>query len=232
MQYVASTMKIHNDPQRSEAWFSRRIGIPTASRFDRIITPQGKRSGQARKYMYELAYERISGKSAARDLSNVPHIAYGIANEARAVEAFEAHTGLATDPVGFITDDREAIGCSPDRVISNTRQALEIKCPTGPVMCGYLIDGVEESYRAQLQGQILIGGFDLVHFYAWSEELPPYYTKVVPDRSFIEALAQYLDEFNRELMLGVTHIRDLRGWPSNSVFPEDDPDLRGTAKTP
>lgn len=222
-------MKIHNDPQRSEAWYSRRRGIPTASNFDRIILASGKRSGQAKKYMYELAYEQISGKSTTRDLSNVPHIRHGIDNEDTAVAAFERHTGLKTGPVGFITNSAETVGCSPDRIIlGGGAEALEIKCPTGPVMCGYLIDGMEDAYKAQTQGQMLLGGFRVIHFFAWSPDLPPFYTTLHPDPDFMGLLEKYLGEFVAELAKGVAHIRTLGHWPSNapSAFPDDDgPDV-------
>lgn len=221
-------MKIHNDPQRSEAWFSRRRGIPTASQFDRIITPQGKPSGQAKKYMYELAYERLCKTLVQKDLSNIAHVQHGIVHEADAVRDFEKVTGLRTAPIGFITDDRESMGCSPDRVIVDLdirwTAAVEIKCPTGPVHVGYLIDGLD-NYKAQIQGQMMIGGFQSIHFYSWHPELPPYYKIVTQDLEFQILLSKYLDEFNAELRRGVTYVRSLGHWPSNapSVFP-DDPD--------
>lgn len=218
-------MKIHNIRQRSAEWQALRVGIPTASDFDRIITPQGKRSGQARKYMHQLAYERIVEKPFNRDLSNVPHIQYGIVNEDRAVQAFEQQTGLKTAAVGFITNDLGTVGCSPDRCILDTREALEIKCPQGPTLCGYHIDGMADAYMAQIQGQMLIGGFRRIHFYAWSAELPPYYKLVDPDPDFIAALDRYLAEFITELAEGVALLRRLGHWPRNapSVFP-DEPD--------
>lgn len=217
-------MKIHNDPQRSELWYSRRRGIPTASQFDRIILPSGKRSGQAKKYMYELAYERLTGKSAARDLSNVPHVKFGVNHEATAVAAFEHFTKLKTSPVGFLTDDEETMGASPDRIILGKHEALEVKCPTGPTQAGYLIDEMQDAYKAQIQGQILIGGFRRVHFFAWSLDLPAYYKIVQPDPDFMKLLAAYLYEFNMELEAGVAHIRSMGHWPSNapSAFPDDD----------
>lgn len=220
-------MKVHNDPQRSEAWFSRRRGIPTASQFHRVILSSGRPSGQARTYMRELAYERLMGKSTSRDLSNVAHIQHGIVSEPLAVAAFEQRTKLKTGPVGFITDDKETMGCSPDRIIvGHDRQALEIKCPTGPVQCGYLMHGLED-YKAQIQGQILIGNFRRVHFFAWSNELPSYHEIIEPDRPFMQLLAKYLADFVNELMMGVELIKNMGCWPSDtpSAFPEpeDDP---------
>lgn len=216
-------MRIHNVQQRSADWHALRVGIPTASNFDRIITPAGKRSGQARKYMHELAYEKLCDKPARRDLSNIAHVKHGIDNEDVAVAAFEKHTGLKTSPIGFITDDAVRVGCSPDRLIT-VGEALEIKCPTGPVHCGYLIDGLEDAYHAQVQGQILIGGFRHVHFFSWHEELPPFHKICMPDPDFLTLLMKYLGEFHNELVKGVALIKALGHWPSNapSAFPEEE----------
>lgn len=216
-------MRIHNVQQRSADWHALRVGIPTASNFDRVILANGRRSGQARKYMHQLAYEQITERLHHRDLSNITHVQHGVDNEDRAVAAFEAQTGLKTTPVGFITDDARTMGCSPDRLIG-VGEALEIKCPTGPVHCGYLIDSLEDAYKAQIQGQILIGEFRRIHFFAWHEELPPYHTIVTPDPEFLTLLRKYLGEFHDELTKGVAHIRALGHWPSNapSVFPEEE----------
>lgn len=218
-------MKIHNDPQRSDAWYARRLGIPTASKFDKIITPQGKRSTSAKPLMYQLAYETISGKLIDRDLSGVARVQHGIISEPIAVEAFENHTGMQTAPVGFITDDSETIGCSPDRIITGRPfEALEIKCPEGYTHCGYLIDGLRDAYKAQIQGQILIGGFKIVHFFSWRPDLPPYYVPVKPDPEFLDNLIKYLAEFTSELAAGIAYIRTLGNWPSNvpSAFPDEE----------
>jgi len=217
-------MIIHNIRQRSAEWHKLRRGIPTASDFDRIILPSGKPSGQAKKFMHQLAYERLLDKDFDRpNLAAVAHVQYGIINEDRAALAFEQLTGLTTTPVGFITDDEASFGCSPDRMIAGQHEALEIKCPTGPVQCGYLMSGLEDAYKAQLQGQILIGSFPMIHFYAWSDELPPFYIQVRPDPDFLLLLLKYLTQFNIELARGVAHIRSLGHWPSNapSVFPDE-----------
>lgn len=219
-------MRVLNFRQRSAEWLAARRGIPTASRFDEIITPQGKRSGAARKYMYELAYERITDRLfERRNLTNIAHVQHGIDNEDTAVQAFEEHTGRKTAPVGFIIDDAGTVGCSPDRLIKGSNSALEIKCPTGPVHVGYLIDGLA-NYKAQIQGQMLIGRFRNIHFFSWHPELPPFYELCEPDPAFIAMLEKYLTEFEIELAAGVAHIRSLGSWPRNapSAFPEPDDD--------
>ena len=220
-------MIIHSDPQRSDAWHKLRRGIPTASDFDRIITPQGKRSGQARTYMCQLAYERLLNKDFSRpNLTTIPHVYHGMSHEDRAVEAFEQMSGYRTDKIGFITDDTQSVGCSPDRLIVGQNAALEVKCPQGHTQIGYLIYGRGDAYEPQIQGQMLIGGYDYVHFFSWTEEFPPYHCIVVPDYKFQTALALYLSEFDAELKRGVELIRKLGSWPRNtpSVFPEEDDD--------
>lgn len=221
-------MRVYNEiRQRSPEWFALRRGIPTTSNFNRIILPNGKRSGQAKKYMHQLAYERLMNVNwEGNDLSNIAAVQRGISLEAKAVEVFQYRTGLETYPVGFITNDSGSVGCSPDRLIVHNNEALEVKVPTGPVMCGYLIDGIEDAYKAQLQGQILIGQFSRVHFFAYSDELPALYAVVEPDRGFLMLLNQYLVEFNQELLAGVQLIRDMGYWPIGipSAFPALEPD--------
>lgn len=222
-------MRIHAIQQRSAEWHALRRGIPTASNFDRIILPTGKRSGQARKYLYQLAYERITERLFERDLSNITHVQHGIDNENTAVGVFETQSGLKTAPVGFITDDDGCVGCSPDRLVSGRNEAVEIKCPQGPTHCGYLIDGLQDAYKAQIQGQMLIGRFRAVHFFSWHPELPPFHQRVEPDDAFQVMLARYLVEFERELIAGVEHIKKFGNWPRNapSVFPENEEEDNG-----
>ena len=59
-------MKIHNVEQRTAAWFDLRCGKPTASSFDKIITPEGTpRNGELReKYLYKLAAEAVLKRPA------------------------------------------------------------------------------------------------------------------------------------------------------------------------
>ena len=48
--------------QGTEEWEALRVGIPSASNFDKILTPKGEPSKQAEKYLYTLAVERVTGK--------------------------------------------------------------------------------------------------------------------------------------------------------------------------
>ena len=52
-----------NCEQGSEAWHQARLGIPTASQFDRIVTASGTASKQATGYLAELLAEHITGQT-------------------------------------------------------------------------------------------------------------------------------------------------------------------------
>ncbi len=55
-------MIISENKQNSDGWYKDRVGIPTASHFADIITTKGEPSKSAKKYMYQLAGERIIGQ--------------------------------------------------------------------------------------------------------------------------------------------------------------------------
>ena len=57
-----SELEIYHDTQGSDEWMSRRMGIPTASCFSKILA---KGEGKTRRaYMYQLAAEIITGEYA------------------------------------------------------------------------------------------------------------------------------------------------------------------------
>ena len=110
-------------------------------------------------------------------------------------------------PGGFVTDDKGRAGCSPDRLLK-TPEACEIKVPSPWVHIGNMLDGPNggardthspDKYKAQVQGQILIGNFHAVHFYSWNPGLPPVYKQTLPDDKFIRQLDILLGLFLEEL---------------------------------
>jgi hypothetical protein len=190
--------------QRSEAWQRVRLRIPTASRFDQIILPNGKPSGKARGYFSEILWQRLTGQSAARDLSRLPAVQYGIAHEDEAAIQFQMIEGKELARIGFCLSDDGRIGCSPDRIIVGANQGVEIKCPEGPTHISNLLAPLAvpvagsdplEKYFAQLQGQILICGFDCVHLFSYRPEAPPFLITSQPDLAFLSKLEGLLRQF-------------------------------------
>jgi hypothetical protein len=104
---------IHNVEQGTDAWVKLRLGIPTASCFDQIITPKtGQLSKSANKYMYLLIAEKLLNRQLT-SLDNLEWIARGKELEPDAAKAYEFIEEVETKPVGFITTDDGLIGASP-----------------------------------------------------------------------------------------------------------------------
>ena len=56
-------MIIDHCEQGSDEWFAAKCGVPSSTKFDKVITTTGKLSKQAEAYMNRLAGERILGRA-------------------------------------------------------------------------------------------------------------------------------------------------------------------------
>ena len=120
-------MKVINCDQRSDAWFSARCGIPTASNFDKIVDAKGNPSRQRQKYLFQLAGERITGK--AEETYQNGAMLRGIEMEDEARKLYELMTGETVVKVGLCVEEGKAIfAASPDGMVGDDG-AIEIKCP-------------------------------------------------------------------------------------------------------
>lgn len=180
--------------QGSAEWYSARLGIPTASNFERIVTPTGKLSAQARKYAYRLSVEKLLNRSLD-DISSLDWVSRGRELEPSAVKLFEFERGVRTRPVGFLLSDDGRFGASPDRLVDGENAGLEIKCCAPQTHFGYLVDGFGLDHFVQAQGQIFVGGFDLVYRYAYHPELPPVLDRTYRDDAFQVQLRSALVSF-------------------------------------
>ena len=58
-------MKTFDFEQYSDEWYKIRLGVPTASGFDKVLTADAKPSKQAKKCLYQLAGEFVCGVAEA-----------------------------------------------------------------------------------------------------------------------------------------------------------------------
>lgn len=188
--------------QRSPEWFAARLGIPTASRFDSIITPvNGDLSKQSDGYLRELLAEWLSGQSAESYSSGWMARGQEVEQEARDFYAFER--GLAVAQVGFVyADGSRSLGCSPDGLIDGDGM-IEIKCPKPSTQIGYLLaGGLPPDYRPQVFGSLLITGRRWCDFLAYCPGLPPILVRVERDEIYIAKMRSALDQFIARLVAG------------------------------
>jgi hypothetical protein len=211
-------MKIHRIEQGTPEWKKVRLGIPTASWFHLLLTPAGKPSEnrERKKYLYRLVAERILQQPMPDSFVNAWMERGSDLEEAAARELVKRlHVDLL--PGGFVTDDTGSMGCSPDRLIG-AHEAVEIKVPSPWVHIGNMLDGPNggardthspDKYKAQVQGQILIGEFRAVHFYSWNPGLPEVYVQTLPDDRYLKALSTQLGLFLEELDYTEDYVRKL-----------------------
>lgn len=191
-------MKIHPDIiQGTDAWLNLRKGMPTASGFDRILTPNGARSTQIGGYIRELIAECFVPEFV--DFPGNRATEWGKSMEPEAREAFVRHTGHEVREVGFITTDDNTAGCSPDGLIVCDGEfvgGLEIKCPYTPkTHIGYILDGVlPAEYKAQVHGSLAVTGLPVWNFWSYYPGLNPFHLEVRPD-AYTRAMAAALKEF-------------------------------------
>lgn len=195
-------MKIYADvEQGSEAWLHLRLGIPTASNFAKIVTPKKcELSKGAVDYALRLVAERLLNATSESSIEN-PWMQRGKDLEPMAVQQYEFTHDAQTVPVGFITTDDGAIGCSPDRlVLGDARVALEVKCPSPHVHLGYLLNGTDDDYKPQVQGQIYVAELDHAELYSFHERMPPALIRNTRDAEYVAKLAAALARFNENLL--------------------------------
>jgi hypothetical protein len=179
--------------QGSPEWFNARLGIPTASQFDRIITNKTmKLSEQSTKYAHQLIAEAWLG--IALDAASSGFMQRGVEMEESAVSFYELKRDTDTETVGFVLRDDRRVGCSPDRFVGENG-LLEIKCPSAAVHVGYLLDAEGIGYRAQCQGQLWLCEREWVDTLSYHPELPPALVRQHRDEEFIAKLAAAVDQF-------------------------------------
>lgn len=180
--------------QGTPEWLQARLGIPTASSFDKIITPTGKPSTQSDAYANTLVAEWLSGESAGADLSGNVWVQRGNELEPEARKFYEMQTDSSVTQVGFVLRDDRLVGCSPDGLVNGG--LMEIKCPAPATHVEYLLQGaLPTKYIPQVQGQMYIAEADWCDFVSYHPNMPPVIFRVERNPKFIAALTDALGEF-------------------------------------
>lgn len=186
----------HDFDQTSEIWEQHRLGIPTASEFKKIITPEGKASTQWKAYTHRLIAEKILKRQVDFAIAGSAWMQRGKELESEAVLDYELQTDTDTTTVGFVTTDDGLFGCSPDRLVGEDG-LLELKCPAPQTQIEYLITGEEDKdYKPQLQGQLYVTGRQWVDIYAYHPELPRIALRVYRDEVYLKILESLLNKVN------------------------------------
>ncbi len=181
-------MRVTEHEQRTEGWFQARLGCPSASSFNKLITSTGRPAATANTYINELIAEKVTGKQASTFVSEA--MQRGIDLEPLAVEVYELVSGEKVSEIGFCKHDTLEAGASPDGLLSAGDGVLEIKCPMANTMVSYLRDGnkLPSKYVAQVQGQMWITGAKWADFLAYHPDFTLLLVRVERDDDFIAKL--------------------------------------------
>jgi putative phage-type endonuclease len=141
--------------QRTDDWFSARLGKVTASSLHKVLARTKTGYGADRgNYLTQLVLERVTGTKAEGFTSAA--MQWGIDQEPFARAAYEAHRGVLVDEVGFMPHPIiEMSGASPDGLVGDNGM-VEIKCPDSKTAleCWLSDNPVESKYFAQMQWQM------------------------------------------------------------------------------
>lgn len=205
-------MIVHDCIQGTPEWTALRSGIPTASQFDRIVTPKGNPCGAktSEKYRHELIAERIMGHPITDFTSR--WMDRGSQTEAEAVNFYEFTRDLPSVKVGFITNDSETVGASPDRLVGD-KGLLEIKVPSDGVHVSYLMQSgnAYDEYKVQTQGQMWIAEREWNDLLSYHPEMPEALYRIERDEKFISIMADLVGTFSAALEQDFALCLD-RGW--------------------
>ncbi len=188
-----------NCEQLSDEWFQARAGNIGASSFDKVLSPTGKPSAQAKKLMYTLAIETITGTKESSYQSAA--MERGMELEADARQLYELINGVEVQQVGLCyPDEGRHFHASPDGIMPDLKRGLEIKCPVASTHAEYLIKGtLPTKYIPQVQGSMLVTGYDEWSFMSFYPAVKPLIITIKRDPEYIKLLGSALYKFVGEL---------------------------------
>ena len=158
--------------QRSDEWFTARLGCVTASRTADVMakTKSGYSASRA-NYMAQLITERLTETKA--DGFSSAAMQWGTETEPQARAAYELMTGEDVIEDGFVKHPTiEGFGASPDGLVGSDG-LVEIKCPNSATHIDTLLSQkVPAKYMTQMQVQMMCCGREWCDFVSFDPRLP------------------------------------------------------------
>ena len=180
-------MRIIESVQGTPEWLQSRLGCPSGSNFDKLITATGKPSTQAEGYINQLIAELLTGETTY--VKTTEWMARGTELEPMARDYYTLASGNEVTEVGFCKHDRLEAGVSPDGLVGSDG-LIEIKCPSPQRHVEYLRAGkLPTTYKQQVQGQMWITDRPWCDFVSYHESMPALIVRVERDQEYIDLLA-------------------------------------------
>jgi len=189
--------------QRTEEWFSARLGKVTASRVADVLAKiKSGESASRKNYKMELVVQRLTGKPQ-ESFTNAA-MEWGTEQEPFARMAYEAHTSTFVKEEGFVDHPTiEGFGCSPDGIVGDG--LIEIKCPNTANHIETVLDNKAPSkYIPQMQCQMACTGAKWCDFVSFDprvpEDLQLLVVRVERDQEYIDSMEVEVKQFLSEVL--------------------------------
>lgn len=182
---------IRDIEQGSEDWLKLRLGVATASNFDKVITSGGKESATLPKYALELATQCLISEPEPTYKNEA--MQRGNDLEPLARDAYQEETFSIVETVTMFKSDCGNFGFSPDGLVGDDG-IIEIKCPQATTHAKYLLDNkMPTDYWQQVQGGLWVSEkkwCDFVSFHPNFKEKNLFIVRVERDEAYIAELAK------------------------------------------
>jgi putative phage-type endonuclease len=200
---------IRNIEQGSDEWLKLRLGVATASNFDKIITTTGKESESLKKYALQLATELMLETPEPSFKNDV--MARGNELESLARDAYQEQTFNVVEQITMFKSDCGNFGYSPDGIVGDGG-LVEIKCPLAITHFKYLLDNkMPTDYWQQVQGGLWVSQrkwIDFVSFNSYFKDKKLFIVRVERDEEYIAKLAELA---NKVILIRDEYLNKLEG---------------------
>jgi putative phage-type endonuclease len=202
--------------QRTDDWFTARLGKVTASSLYKVLAKTKTGYGADRgNYMTQLVLERVTGTKA--DSYTNAAMQWGIDQEPFARAAYEASRGVMVDEVGFIPHPTiAAAGASPDGLVGDDGM-VEIKCPDSKTAleCWLAENPVESKYFAQMQWQMRCADRSWCDYVVFDPRMPAkaqlFVVRVLRDDKWLADVESEVIKFLAEVDAKVAALKKIIG---------------------
>jgi putative phage-type endonuclease len=178
--------------QNTPEWHSLRCGNITGSEFGKVTTPSTKKLSTSHVALVNTKIaEKLTGKQEETFKSKAMEI--GSEREDDALELLNFISDYNFEKVGFIKSNLMDIGCSLDAFSPGRVTTCEIKCPNASTHVSYKLSGkVPNVYIPQIQGGLMITGFEKCVFMSYHPDMEPFIITVYRDEIYIAELKRHL----------------------------------------
>lgn len=189
-------MKIHNCEQNTAEWLKLRCAIPTSSGASKLVTSKGEPSKSMKDYAAMLAGEKYAmlkyNDGQIDDFDGNKYTERGHELESEALEYYSMMNDVDLVQVGFVTNDDETEGSSPD-ALCGEKGLVEVKCLgyKAHIEAVLYIDKNKKmptKYVAQTQDQMVVCEREWNDIIFYHPKLPPMIFRALPNKEVIEGL--------------------------------------------